>query len=362
MNTNGEVERILKDAANGRPITKAEAVTLLGLPENSFGAALLRSTATAVNRRRFANSGLLLGQIGVDMAPCDGDCAFCFFAKSHTTIQASILPTDAIAARCERFASGGAQGVFLMTMHRFGFDWFRDLCAELRRRIPPQLEIMANVGDISVAQLDELRAVGVTGAYHVCRLREGVDSRMTPAARRATIERILQAGLSWYTMCEPLGPEHTPAEVADQMWLGVDLPCTQHGVMQRFAVPGSPLCHYGQVSLSRLGQVAAVVTLATLGSKTVRSIAVNVSNLVGLFSGANAFFPEAGEPVEQETKDAQADATLGSDGFTTALWRQSNEITTADCRAMMLAAGFSHLMGTDGSPSVPLQAWAESRA
>ncbi len=260
-----KIDHILKDAADGRPITKAEAVQLLALPENSQDAALLRATATMVSRRRFANSGLLLGQIGVDMAPCDGDCAFCFFGKSHTSVEPTLLGADEIVSRCERFADGGAEGVFLMTMHRFGFEWFRDLCAELHRRIPAHLEILANVGDISPAQLGELKDAGVSGAYHVCRIREGIDSCMTPADRWATIERILEAGLSWYNMCEPLGPEHTPEELVEQMWLGVDLPCTQHGVMQRFPVPGSPLYHHGQVSLSRLGQVAAVVALATVG-------------------------------------------------------------------------------------------------
>jgi len=351
--------RILRDAQDGKPISKAEAEILLALPENSLEASVLRATANAISRERFANSGLLLGQIGVDMAPCEGDCAFCFFAKSHTPVQAALLPTEEIVARCERFARGGAQGVFLMTMHRFGFEWFRDLCAELRRLIPAQLEILANVGDVTASQLQEFRAAGVTGAYHVCRIREGVDSCMTPAGRRTTIERILEAGLSWYNMCEPLGPEHTPQELVEQMWLGVDLPCTQHGVMQRFPVPGSPLYHHGQVSLSRLGQVAAVVALATIGRENVKSIAVNVSNLVGLFSGANAVFPEAGEPDEQPI---QTEAVQSKEGFTTALWRQSNEITTADCRAMMMAAGFSHLMGTDGRPNKPLQATAYSRA
>lgn len=351
MIQDAKIDHILKDAADGRPITKAEAVQLLALPENSLEASLLRATATMVSRRRFANSGLLLGQIGVDMAPCDGDCAFCFFGKSHTSVAPTLLGADEIVSRCERFADGGAEGVFLMTMHRFGFEWFRDLCAELHSRIPAHLEILANVGDISPAQLGELKDAGVSGAYHVCRIREGIDSCMTPADRRATIERILEAGLSWYNMCEPLGPEHTPEELVEQMWLGVDLPCTQHGVMQRFPVPGSPLYHHGQVSLSRLGQVAAVVSLATIGKETVKSIAVNVSNLVGLFSGANAFFPEAGEPEQQ-----QVDSMQGKEGFTTALWRQSNEITTLDCRNMMLAAGFSHLMNTDGKPNKPLQA------
>jgi biotin synthase len=348
---NARVNRILKDAAAGRSITKAEAEFLLSFPENSLEAALLRAVANNVSRERFSNRALLLGQIGVDMAPCDGDCSFCFFAKSHTPIQASLLPTEEIIARCRRFAEGGAQGVFLMTMHRFGFEWFRDLCATLRKSIPEHLEILANVGDVGLSQLKEMQDAGVTGAYHVSRLREGIDSRMDPGQRRATIERIIEAGLAWYTLCEPIGPEHTPHELAEQMWLGVDLPCRQHGAMQRFPVPGSRLYEKGQISLSRLGQIVAVIALATSQKKEMSSIAVNVSNIVGLFSGANAFFPEAGEPQANERSET---GTISPEGFTTALWRRSAEITTADCRDMLLAAGFSELMDTCGRTSKSL--------
>ena len=257
MKPDAKVDGILKEATNGRPITKAEAQFLLSFPENSLEAALLRAVANSISRKRFANTALLLGQIGVDMAPCDGDCCFCFFAKSHTTIQASLLPTEEVIARCHRFAAGGAQGVFLMTMHRFGFEWFRDLCVTLRKSIPAHLEILANVGDVDLSQLKEMRDAGVTGAYHVCRLREGIDSCMDPAQRRATIERIIESGMAWYTLCEPIGPEHTAEELAEQMWLGVDLPCRQHGAMQRFPVPGSPLYAKGQISLAKLGQIVA---------------------------------------------------------------------------------------------------------
>ena len=351
MKTDNWLDEILRDAASGRPITRAEAELLLAFPEDSLEAALLRATADSISRRRFRNNGLLLGQIGVDMAPCEGDCAFCFFAKSHTSIQSAVLSENEIMARCERFAEGGAQGVFLMTMHRFGFEWFRDLCSSLRRRIPEQLEILANVGDISLNQMRELRDAGVTGAYHVSRLREGIDSCMKPVDRRTTIERIIESGLDWYTMCEPIGPEHTPAELAEQIWLGVELPCAQHGAMQRFPVPESPLYQKGQVSLARLGQIVAVIVLATAGKKELKSIAVNVSNLVGLFSGANAFFPEAGEPVEEPSSCGSQNV---KEGFTTALWRQSNEITTSDCRSMLIAAGFSYLMDTHGRPTTCL--------
>jgi biotin synthase len=126
------------------------------------------------------------------------------------------------------------------------------------------------------------------------------------------------------------------------MWLGVELPCRQHGAMQRFPVPGSPLAKHGQVSLARLGQIVAVVALATAHRAETTSIAVNVSNVVGLLSGANALFPEAGEPETAEDVLIEKD---GAAGFTTALWRQTTEISTADCRQMMAMGGFSGLMG-----------------
>lgn len=352
MTTCDKIEGILEDATQGRPLTKTEAEILLSVSENSLEAAMACAAANAVSRKRFQNNAVLLGQIGVDMEPCDGDCSFCFFAKSHTQIQASVLPMEEILTRCERFSIGGAQGVFLMTMHRFGFDWFRDLCADLRRTIPSDLEILANVGDITLAQLQELKEVGVTGAYHVCRLREGIDSCMGPSQRVATIDRIIEAGLDWYNLCEPIGPEHTPEELAEQIWLGVDRPCRQHGAMQRFPVPGSPLYANGQISLARLSQIVAVIVLATQAKPELTSIAVNVSNIASLFSGANAFFPEAGEP---DLAEIPSEGMRPERGFTTALWRQSNEITTADCRSMLVAAGFSQLMNTQGERTTKLQ-------
>lgn len=348
MQLNPKIKDILRNAQDGKPISKSEAVILLDCPENSLESAVLRATANTISRQKFDNNGLLLGQIGIDMKPCEGDCKFCFFAQSHTTIKPAVLPLEEIITRCERFSTGGAGGIFLMTMHHFGFEWFRDLCAELRKRIPEDLEILANVGDITVSQLKEIRDTGVTGAYHVCRLREGIDSCMKPSERLATIERIIEAGLDWYTMCEPIGPEHSPEELAEQIWVGVELPCRQHGAMQRFPVPGSPLYGYGRISLSRLSQIVAVIALATIAKENIKSIAVNVSNLVGLFSGANAFFPEAGEP---ELQEVSGDNSNRKDGFTTALWRQSNEITTADCRKMMESGGFSGLMTPTGQPA-----------
>jgi biotin synthase len=294
----------------------------------------------------------------MDMGACDADCSFCWYGASHTQVQPSRLDLDEIVMRCKQFAAGGATGVYLITMHRSPFDWYLNLCAKTRQAIDTDLELFANIGDISLSQCNELRAAGITGAYHSCRLREGVDTRLRPAERRKTMDNLLAAGINLHTLCEPIGPEHTPEELAEQLWLGVELPCALHGVLQRFPVPGSRLFDKGQVSMARLSQILAVIALATIGKQETKYLSIMLSSYVGLFSGANVIYAEAGD---SDTCCASPDTDRG---FTSAMWRQSNDnkITTADCRNMLRTAGFTQTMDAQNGPNQPLHATACSRA
>jgi len=339
---------ILQAALAGKAPSKEDCRYLLGFEAHSIEAGTLRATANTICRRRFGNAGLMLGQIGVHMAPCDGGCGFCAFAKPHTTIRESTLSLGESIQRANAFSRGGVTGIFIMTMHRFGFDWFLNYVSEMRKHVPAETELLANVGDVSVEQMNALRAVGLTGAYHVVRLGEGRDTHLSPSQRLATIERIRAAGLDWYNSCEPIGPEHTNEEIVEQIFAGAALGCCQHAVMRRFPVPGSPLFHHGRLPLARLAQVVAVVALATLEAPTVRSIAVHESNVLGLMSGANALYAEAGEPPETPT-DGEDGSAKGKEGFSSALWRRSQEITTADCRGMLIEAGFEGVVVGPGS-------------
>ncbi len=333
--------------------SKEDCIYLLCFPERSIEAGMIRTVADAVSRKRFGNEAMLLGQIGVAMAPCDGGCAFCAFAKPHTTIRESTLSVEETIERAIAFERGGVAGIFIMTMHYFGFEWFLDLVSRVSKALPAETRLLANIGDIDAAQMQALKDAGLTGAYHVCRLREGIDTHMTPRQRIRTIECVRETGLDWYNSCEPIGPEHTPEELAEQIHLGRELGCAQHAAMRRFPVPGSPLFRHGQVSLSRLAQIVAIISLATLESKTVRSIAVHEPNLLGLMSGANALYPEAGEP-DPAPEGAPLTGHEATEGFSSALWRRTLEITTADCRKMLLETGFTTLRRGNGT-TVPLK-------
>lgn len=325
---------ILDKVLAGGAVTPKDCVYLLGFSAESLEAGLIRVTADAVSRRRFGNEAMLLGQIGIETAPCPGNCRFCVFGEDHTTFPESRLSPDEILARAGGFADGGdLYALFLMTMHKFGFQDLLNTVSAVRNVIPSHTQIVVNVGDFDTVQARELKAAGVHGAYHVCRLREGIDTRLDPDERKRTFRAIRDAGLDFYYCCEPIGPEHTAEELVEQLFLGLQYGCFQHAAMRRVYLANSPLAHHGQITELRLAQVVAVVALATLDCPDTRNIAVHEPNLIGLTSGANVVYAETGA----NPRDVEAE-TSGHRG-----------LDMAACRRMLYEAGFRALRRGDGA-------------
>ncbi len=313
---------------------------LLEFPENSLEAGILKASANFISRRRFGNRGVLLGQIGVETSACPGDCKFCAFAASRTRLPDSRLSHEELLEKARSLTrDGDLFALFLMTMHEFDMQRLLTIVALLRKEIPRQTQIVLNVGDFNLAAARELKAAGANGAYHILRLREGVDTKLDPAQRRQTIEAIRGAGLDFYYGCEPVGPEHLPAELADQLLVGVTHGCFQHCAMRRVYLPDSPLAPLGQITEQRLAQITAVLVLATLACKETGNIAVHEPNLLGLCAGANAIYAETGA----NPRDTVADTSSG------------RGMDLNACRRMLYEAGFDSLLRGDGS-TVPLSA------
>lgn len=53
------------------------------------------------------------------------------------------------------------------------------------------------------------------------------------------MDNALEADLELYTCLEPIGPEHTPQMLVDNMFIGIERGIYQHAAMRRVAVPGS---------------------------------------------------------------------------------------------------------------------------
>ncbi|HOF17483.1 MAG TPA: hypothetical protein PK082_01135 [Phycisphaerae bacterium] len=332
------LQEILSAALGGAAPSRDDCVRLLSFAETSIEAGMIRATGDAVSRKRFRNEAILLGQIGIETFACPANCRFCVFGKGHTQFPETRLTTDEIVSRAQTFASGGdLYALFLMTMHEFEMDRLLDVVAAVRAAIPSHTQIVVNIGDFDRVQAGRLRQAGVDGAYHVCRLREGIDSDLTPADRKRTFRAIRDAGMDFYYCCEPIGPEHTPEELADQLLLGVEYGCFQHAAMRRVYLLNSPLAGRGQITELRLAQVVAVVALASMACPETDNIAVHEPNLIGLTSGANVVYAETGA----NPRDAATD-TSGHRG-----------LDIAGARKMLHEAGFTALRRGDGS-TVPL--------
>jgi biotin synthase len=146
------------------------------------------------------------------------------------------MSPEEIIANARSLTSGGTlYALFLMLMHTFDFEELLGVIASVRQVTPSNTCLVVNIGDFDAAQARELKAAGVSGAYHVRRLREGEDTTLDPAARLASIRAIKEAGLDWYNCCEPIGPEHTSEELADQLLLGREYECFQHAAMRQLS-------------------------------------------------------------------------------------------------------------------------------
>lgn len=333
------VARILDRAEQGSAPSRQECIHLLEYPAESLEASATRAVADILARRRFDNTGILQAQIGFETFPCPGNCGSCVFGEGHATLAPSTLSDQEIVRQAVAFTAGGdLRALFLMSMHTYDFERFLEVVRMVRDAIPTQAQIVANIGDFERTHAEEMRSAGVNGAYHVCRLREGIDTDLEPAARKATLQVVREAGLDLYFCVEPIGPEHTPEEMVDQTQIGLDYECFQHAAMRRVAVPGTPLASKGQISELRLAQVVAMVTLATLEASSVANIGVHEPNLLGLTAGANAISAEAGanpRDTAADTADHRGkDAPAG--------------------RIMLWEAGFSQLQLGDGT-TLPLE-------
>lgn len=329
MNCDITIETILERACDGVVPSKDECVAMLECDPVSLEAAMIRGVADAISRRRFGNEGIILGQVGIEIDKCPGRCAFCSFGEQHTDFEPSVMSLDEIISRAKRFnETDTLYALFLMTMHAFGFDRLLEAVGEIRAIMPKRPQIVVNIGDFDRHQADRLREAGANGAYHVRRLREGVDTALNPEERIKTIKCIKDAGLDWYYCCEPVGPEHDARELVEQLFLGVELGCFQHAAMRRVFIPSSPLAKHGQISELRLAQIVAVVALASLGCPETKNIAVHEPNLIGLTSGANVVYAEAGANPRDTSEDTST--------------HRGRDVQA--CETMLYEAGFDFLL------------------
>lgn len=331
---NKEIVRILTKAYDGTGISQKECEQLLALGDASPEASLMRGLASAVVRERTNNTGAIFAQIGLQCYPCKGNCSFCSFAEAYTQMPPIQMSDDAIAAATEAF-TGGDQlfGLWLMTMADYDLKEYLRMVQVVKDHKEGSVNLYTNIGDTSYEVFREIKAAGLDGVYHCWRLGEGRDTRFSSEQRKQTMINAKKAGLDLLDALEPIGVEHTPAEMAEHIFFSMELETIQYGAMKRIPIPGTPFADTPEISDYTLSKYAAAVALAMAGMKRFPWIGIHEPSLHGYLSGANMITAETGVNPRDTVED-----TL-----------QNRGIDIADCRRILKAAGYQYGAHGDGS-------------
>ena len=305
------VAEILQKASENRPLTKDDLLILMECNPVSPEAGAVRLFADIMTRKAFGNAGEVHAQIGLNIATCSKGCRFCSFGHPVKRVELTLAE---ILQRVRTFQNEGANAIFLMVTADYNFRRFLTIGEAVRKILDPTMPLVANVGDFDSSQAQELVDSGFTAIYHVVRLREGVDTKIEPSTRLATIRAAQSVGLDLSYCVEPIGPEHTNEELVDSMLLARELKPSVMATMRRIAVPGVELSKFGQISEIELAKIEAVTRIA-IGNE-IRAMGVHEANSHSLTAGANQIYAETGPNPRDTIEDTSKGRGLSAERCT----------------------------------------------
>lgn len=68
--------------------------------------------------------------------------------------------------------------LFLMTTADYDFEKYLEISREVKKLLPEDTMFIANIGDFDETGAKKLKEAGFTGAYHIVRLNEGIDTNL----------------------------------------------------------------------------------------------------------------------------------------------------------------------------------------
>ncbi|MEG1887161.1 MAG: radical SAM protein [Oscillospiraceae bacterium] len=283
--------KTLEKAKSGGILSKEETVELLSVENLSEQYYRLLSASNALSRKSFNKKGLIFAQIGLNNQPCSANCKFCSMASDNYLMNSNgCLSDEIILDTVKALSQTKAADIFLMTTADYPQELFLQKVALVKRELP-DTRLVVNVGDFDLEYAIKLKQLGVFGAYHIVRLHEGIDTELPVEQRIKTLDAIKDAGLELYYCVEPIGPEHSYAEIAEEMLRARKYPVGVMAVMKRVCVAGSALFDKGEISSTELAKICAVANLVV---KPTRAMGVHEPDSICLMSGANQIYAELG--------------------------------------------------------------------
>ncbi|WP_045220952.1 radical SAM protein [Desulfonatronum thioautotrophicum] len=299
-----KVTEILRKADEFAALSAEEIILLLRLDLCSAETYAVMHAANAMSRRTFGAKAERHMHIGLNVEPCRYDCLFCSLTRTAGIFTESVeFDTDQILAWAREGKAQGADAFNIMTTGFYSFEKLLDFGRLLHREVG--VPLVANTRDITHKEGEALLDAGFVGCYHAIRLGEGRDTPFSPVKRRQTIQVFKDVGLRWMNCVEPVGPEHSHAELAELMLLARRMGATYSGVMRRINFPGSPMAAHGMITEREMARMVAVSRLVM--GNVPRAHCTHEPHTASLLAGANLFFPEVGS----SPRDLQADSAKG---------------------------------------------------
>lgn len=303
------VDHILKKVDMGYVLSKLDAVSLLEIDNKSEEFYKLISKANELTRKVFDNKGYVFIQIGINADSCSGNCKFCSLAKDSFSINTHFNKTlDEILKQVKLIDFTLVDSLFLMTTADYDKEAFLNIGVEVKKCLPKHVNLVANIGDFDTEYASKLKNTGFSAAYHIVRLREGIDTDIPKEMRIKTLNAIRDAGLDLFYCVEPIGEEHTYDEIADEMIRARDYSVDVMAVMGRIGVTGTPFEFVPELSELELVKIAAVARLVTNPKK---SMNIHEAKEMALLAGVNQLYAEIG--VNPRDTNANTEQNRGKD-------------------------------------------------
>jgi len=255
------MREIFKKIENNYSLTQQDVLELLRIDVNSEIFLTLLDISNQLSIKKY-NKNYLFTQIGINSSPCFGKCNFCNFSENGFNIENSFLKTlTQIKENVKNIVSNDIDAIFLMTTANFDKEQFLNIGKEVKLLLPNHIGLVANIGDFNLEYAKKMKEVGFNAVYHVCRLREGVDTNINKEIRLATIDAIKAVNLDLYYCIEPIGVEHTYEEILEEMMRAKKYLVDVMAVMRRVNLPNTIYSNTKEISDLELLKIAAVTRI-----------------------------------------------------------------------------------------------------
>ena len=283
---------LIEKALEGKGLAYDEMEFLYGVDPTSRESYEIRWAGQQLSLQATDGKAEIHAQIGLNGTPCAKNCEFCSFAVCNG-VRKGVLETSEQEVRdyARAYEEQNANLILLLCTASYKFDRLIEMIEVVREVISPEMPLLVNSFDLTPEQAQRIKAAGANGAYHAVRMDEGVRTTIPVETRLQTIQNLHDAGLSLSTCVEPVGPEHTPAQIAHYSKICMDTNPVSAGVGRRIMVPGTKMEHLGQNPDIVNSLYVAVYRLAT-GLEPRLNCAV--SSAISAASGGNLAWAEVG--------------------------------------------------------------------